>query len=199
MRVRSTRVLDPTVMTADELRAAVDRLARAIVVRHGGTDGLVLIGIQRRGAVLARRIANVIQSHALADVPVGTIDISLYRDDLSELAVYPIVRPTDLAVDINGRTIVLVDDVLFTGRTIRAALGALIDHGRPREIRLAVLIDRGHREVPIRADHVGRNLPTALDERVNVHVVEIDGSDGVRLGRVATTPGADADGVRARG
>jgi pyrimidine operon attenuation protein/uracil phosphoribosyltransferase len=192
-------VLDPTVMTADELRAAVDRLARAIVIRHGGTDGLVLIGIQRRGAVLARRIASVIRSHELADVPVGTIDISLYRDDLSELAVYPIVRPTDLAVDINGRTIVLVDDVLFTGRTIRAALGALIDHGRPREIRLAVLIDRGHREVPIRADHVGRNLPTARDERVNVHVVEIDGSDGVRLGRVATTPGADADGVRARG
>jgi pyrimidine operon attenuation protein / uracil phosphoribosyltransferase len=182
------------VMAADEMRRAVVRLAHEVVERHGGTDGLVLIGIQRRGAVLARRLADAIESGEGVRLPVGALDISLYRDDLTELATYPIVRPTELSFDITGRTVVLVDDVLFTGRTIRAALDALIDHGRPRAVRLVVLTDRGHRELPIRADHVGRNLPTSRDERVNVHVVEIDGTDGVSLGRPLdpsrTGPGA---------
>ncbi len=185
---------DPTVMTADEIRSAVVRLSHEIVERHGGTEGLALIGIQRRGAVLARRLADAIWQREAVQLPLGTLDISFYRDDLSELARYPIVRPTDLSFDITGRTIVLIDDVLFTGRTIRAALGALIDHGRPREIRVAVLVDRGHRELPIKADHVGRNLPTARDERVNVHVVEIDGSDEVRLGRTPTASEAGEGG-----
>ena len=114
-------------------------------------------------------------------MPIGTLDISLYRDDLSELANYPIVRPTELPFDITDRTVVLIDDVLFTGRTIRAALDALTDFGRPRAVRLAVLVDRGHRELPIRADHVGRNIPTARAERVNVHVQELDGIDEVEL------------------
>lgn len=171
-----------SVMDADQIRRAVVRLGHEIMERHGGTDGLVLIGIQRRGVVLARRIADAIASSEAIRVPVGALDISLYRDDLSEVANYPIVRQTELPFDIGGRTVVLVDDVLFTGRTIRAAMDALTDFGRPRAIRLAVLVDRGHRELPIRADHVGRNLPTARTERVNVHVQEIDGTDEVELG-----------------
>ncbi len=179
-------------MDAEQIRRAVVRLGHEIMERHGGTDGLVLIGIQRRGVVLARRIADAIAASESVRVPVGALDISLYRDDLSEVANYPIVRPTELPFDITDRTAVLVDDVLFTGRTIRAAMDALTDFGRPRAIRLAVLVDRGHRELPIRADHVGRNLPTARAERVNVHVQEIDGIDEVELGAPpaprATTP-----------
>ena len=171
-----------SVMDPEQIRRAVVRLAHEIVERHGGTDGLVLIGIQRRGAVLAWRLADEIAGSEEVRVPVGTLDISLYRDDLSEVATYPIVRPTELSFDITGRTVVLVDDVLYTGRTVRAAMDALTDFGRPRSIRLAVLVDRGHRELPIRADHVGRNLPTARAERVNVHVREIDGADDVELG-----------------
>ena len=168
---------------------AVVRLGHEIVERHGGMDGLVLIGIQRRGVVLARRMADAIEESDRVRLPVGALDIALYRDDLSEVATYPIVRPTELPFDINERTVVLVDDVLFTGRTIRAAMDALTDFGRPRAIRLAVLVDRGHRELPIRADHVGRNLPTARAERVNVHVTEIDGVDEVELG-APTRPAA---------
>ena len=171
-----------SVMDPEQIRRAVVRLAHEIVERHGGTDGLVLIGIQRRGAVLAWRLADEIAGSEGLRIPVGTLDISLYRDDLSEVATYPIVRPTELSFDITGRTVVLVDDVLYTGRTVRAAMDALTDFGRPRSIRLAVLVDRGHRELPIRADHVGRNLPTARAERVNVHVREIDGADDVELG-----------------
>lgn len=171
-----------SVMDPEQIRRAVVRLAHEIVERHGGTHGLVLIGIQRRGAVLAWRLADEIAGSEGVRVPVGTLDISLYRDDLSEVATYPIVRPTELSFDITGRTVVLVDDVLYTGRTVRAAMDALTDFGRPRSIRLAVLVDRGHRELPIRADHVGRNLPTARAERVNVHVREIDGADDVELG-----------------
>ncbi len=171
-----------SVMDPEQIRRAIVRLAHEIVERHGGTDGLVLIGIQRRGAVLAWRLADEIAGSEGVRVPVGTLDISLYRDDLSEVATYPIVRPTELSFDITGRTVVLVDDVLYTGRTVRAAMDALTDFGRPRSIRLAVLVDRGHRELPIRADHVGRNLPTARAERVNVHVREIDGADDVELG-----------------
>ena len=173
-------------MDADQIRRAITRLGHEIVERHGGTDDLVLIGIQRRGVVLAHRLADAIAAAERVRVPIGALDISLYRDDLSELAKYPIVRPTELPFDITDRTVVLVDDVLFTGRTVRAAMDALIDFGRPRAIRLVVLVDRGHRELPIRADHVGRNIPTARGERVNVHVQELDGIDAVELDAPAT-------------
>jgi pyrimidine operon attenuation protein / uracil phosphoribosyltransferase len=187
-----------SVMDADQIQRAVVRLGHEIVERHGGTDGLVLIGIQRRGVVLAMRMADVVEESDGVRLPVGALDIALYRDDLSEVATYPIVRRTELPFDINERTVVLVDDVLFTGRTIRAAMDALTDFGRPRAIRLAVLVDRGHRELPIRADHVGRNLPTARAERVNVHVTEIDGVDEVELG-APTRPAAVGGAAPARG
>jgi pyrimidine operon attenuation protein / uracil phosphoribosyltransferase len=168
-------------MDTDQIRRAITRLGHEIVERHGGTEDLVLIGIQRRGVVLAHRLADAIETAERVRVPIGALDISLYRDDLSELATYPIVRPTELSFDITDRTVVLVDDVLYTGRTVRAAMDALIDFGRPRAVRLVVLVDRGHRELPIRADHVGRNIPTARTERVNVHMKELDGIDEVEL------------------
>jgi pyrimidine operon attenuation protein/uracil phosphoribosyltransferase len=188
-----------SMMDSDQIRRAITRLGHEIVERQGGTDGLVLIGIQRRGAVLAQRLADAIAASELVRPPVGALDISLYRDDLSEIANYPIVRSTELPFDITDRTVVLVDDVLFTGRTVRAAMDALIDFGRPRAVRLAVLVDRGHRELPIRADHVGRNLPTARSERVNVHVRELDGIDEVELGAPTTTTGDVANAAPARG
>ncbi len=188
-----------SMMDSDQIRRAVTRLGHEIVERQGGTDGLVLIGIQRRGVVLAQRLADVIAASERVRLPVGALDISLYRDDLSELAKYPIVRPTELPFDITDRTVVLIDDVLFTGRTVRAAMDALIDFGRPRAVRLAVLVDRGHRELPIRADHVGRNLPTARAERVNVHVQELDGIDEVELGAPTTTSAGVAYAAPARG
>jgi pyrimidine operon attenuation protein/uracil phosphoribosyltransferase len=188
-----------SMMDADQIRRAVTRLGHEIVERQGGTDGLVLIGIQRRGVVLARRLADAIAASERVRLPVGALDISLYRDDLSELANYPIVRPTELPFDITDRTVVLIDDVLFTGRTVRAAMDALIDFGRPRAVRLAVLVDRGHRELPIRADYVGRNLPTARAERVNVHVLELDGIDEVELGAPTTTSAGVAYAAPARG
>ncbi len=187
------------VMNADDMARAVTRLARDVVERDSETGGLALVGIQRRGAVLAHRLAEAIADSVGSRVPVGALDISLYRDDLSEVGPYPIVRPTVLPFDMTGRTVVLVDDVLFTGRTIRAAMDALVDYGRPGAVRLAVLVDRGHRELPIRADHVGRNMPTARAERVDVNVVEIDGWDGVELA-LPSTPAAVAEaGAQRRG
>jgi pyrimidine operon attenuation protein/uracil phosphoribosyltransferase len=188
-----------TMMDPDQIRRAITRLGHEVIERQGGTDGLVLIGIQRRGVVLAQRLADVIAASERVRLPVGALDISLYRDDLSELARYPIVRPTELPFDINDQTVVLIDDVLFTGRTVRAAMDALIDFGRPRAIRLLVLVDRGHRELPIRADHVGRNIPTARAERVNVHVQELDGIDQVELDAPVMTSEDVASAVPARG
>jgi pyrimidine operon attenuation protein / uracil phosphoribosyltransferase len=188
-----------TMMDADQIRRAITRLGHEVIERQGGTDGLVLIGIQRRGVVLAQRLADVIAASERVRLPVGSLDISLYRDDLSELAWYPIVRPTELPFDINDQTVVLVDDVLFTGRTVRAAMDALIDFGRPRTIRLLVLVDRGHRELPIRADHVGRNIPTARGERVNVHVQELDGIDEVELDGPVMSSAGVASGEPAQG
>jgi pyrimidine operon attenuation protein/uracil phosphoribosyltransferase len=188
-----------SMMNADEIRRTIARLGHEIVERHGGTDHLVLVGIQRRGVVLARRLADAIAEAQGVRLPVGALDISLYRDDLSELATYPIVRPTQLPFDITNQTVVLIDDVLFTGRTVRAAMDELIDFGRPRAIRLLVLVDRGHREFPIRADHVGRNLPTARGERVNVHVAELDGVDEVELGAPLRSPAVVEDAAPARG
>jgi pyrimidine operon attenuation protein/uracil phosphoribosyltransferase len=190
---------DRSMMDSDQIRRTIARLGREIVERHGGTDRLVLVGIQRRGVVLAQRLADSIAEAHEVRPPVGALDISLYRDDLSELATYPIVRPTQLSFDITDQTVVLIDDVLFTGRTVRAAMDELIDFGRPRAIRLAVLVDRGHRELPIRADHVGRNLPTARAERVYVHLDEIDGVDEVVLGAPAMLLAAVEDAAPARG
>jgi pyrimidine operon attenuation protein / uracil phosphoribosyltransferase len=173
------------IMTADEIRRATTRISHEIVEKQAGTDGLALVGIQRRGVPLARRIADAIREHEGVEVPVGALDITFYRDDLSMVAQQPVVKGTDLPFDLNGRTIVLVDDVLYTGRTIRAAMDALIDFGRPQAIRLAVLVDRGHRELPIRADHVGKNVPTSREEVVRVHLAETDDEEGVDIERAA--------------
>jgi len=171
------------IMTADEIRRAIVRVSHEIVERQAGTEGLVLVGIQRRGVPLAARLAAAIEEHEGAGLPVGALDITFYRDDLSLVAQQPIVKGTDIPVDLNDRTVILVDDVLYTGRTIRAAMDALVDFGRPRAIRLAVLVDRGHRELPIRADHVGKNVPTSRDELVKVHLGETDGEDAVQIER----------------
>jgi len=177
-------------MTADEIRRATVRLSHEIVEKQAGTEGLALVGIQRRGVPLAHRIAAAIAEHERTDVPVGALDITFYRDDLSLVAQQPVVKGTDLAFDLNGLTVVLVDDVLYTGRTIRAAMDALVDFGRPQAIRLAVLVDRGHRELPIRADHVGKNVPTSREEIVHVHLAEVDGEDGVDIDRISAAVGA---------
>ena len=179
------------IMTADEIRRATVRLSHEIVEKQAGTEGLLLIGIQRRGVPLAQRIAEAIAENEGAEVPVGALDITFYRDDLSMVAQQPVVKGTDLPFDLNGSTVVLVDDVLYTGRTIRAAMDALVDFGRPQAIRLAVLVDRGHRELPIRADHVGKNVPTSREELVRVHVEEIDGEDGVEIERMVAEPAAE--------
>jgi pyrimidine operon attenuation protein/uracil phosphoribosyltransferase len=171
------------IMTADEIRRAIVRVSHEIVERQVGTKGLVLVGIQRRGVPLATRLAAAIAEHEGASLPVGALDITFYRDDLSLIAQQPIVKGTAIPVDLNGKTVVLADDVLYTGRTIRAAMDALVDFGRPRAIRLAVLVDRGHRELPIRADHVGKNVPTSSDELVKVHFTETDGEDAVWIER----------------
>ncbi|HEY0443689.1 MAG TPA: bifunctional pyr operon transcriptional regulator/uracil phosphoribosyltransferase PyrR [Candidatus Limnocylindrales bacterium] len=176
------------IMTADEIRRATVRLSHEIVEKQAGTDGLALVGIQRRGVPLARRIAAAIEEHEQVSLPVGALDITFYRDDLSLVAQQPVVKGTDLPFDLNGLTVVLVDDVLYTGRTIRAAMDALVDFGRPHAIRLAVLVDRGHRELPIRADHVGKNVPTSREEIVRVHLSEVDGEDGVDIDRVVPVP-----------
>jgi len=175
------------IMTADEVRRALVRISHEIVEKHGGTDGLVLVGVQRRGVPLAHRIAEAILEHEDAHVPVGALDITFYRDDLSLVAHQPVVKATELPFDLNELTVVIVDDVLYTGRTVRAAMDALLDFGRPRAIRLAVLIDRGHRELPIRADHVGKNVPTAREEVIKVRLAEVDGGeDGVDIDRLAS-------------
>ena len=171
------------IMTAEEIRRAVIRISHEIVEKQAGTDGLVLVGIQRRGVPIARRIADSILEHERVAVPVGALDITFYRDDLSMLAQQPVVKGTDLPFDVTGTTAVLIDDVLYTGRTIRAAMDALMEYGRPQIIRLAVLVDRGHRELPIRADHVGKNVPTSREELVRVRVEEVDGEDAVDIER----------------
>ena len=170
-----------TVMEPDDVRRALTRISHEIVERNRGTDDLVIVGIRTRGAPLADRVAGYIAQFEGVDVPSGALDVSLYRDDVA-LRGPRNIESTTVPADLDGRVVVLVDDVLYTGRTIRAAFDALLDLGRPRTIRLAVLVDRGHREVPIRADHVGKNLPTAAHEIVKVHVQEIDGEDAVLIG-----------------
>jgi pyrimidine operon attenuation protein / uracil phosphoribosyltransferase len=174
-------VVKSHVMGPDDVRRALTRIAHEIVERNKGTEDLVIVGIRTRGAPIAERIAATIADFEGVDLPSGALDVTLYRDDVA-LRGPRNVEATTVPADIDGRVVVLVDDVLYTGRTIRAAFDAVLDLGRPRAIRLAVLIDRGHRELPIRADHVGKNLPTASDEVVRVHVKEIDGQDAVLIG-----------------
>lgn len=171
-----------TIMTADDLRRALTRIAHEIIEWNQGTERLVLVGLRTRGVPLAQRIAARIEEFEGKMVPLGQLDITLYRDDVHTRGPLP-MGPTAIPVDITGKRIVLVDDVLYTGRSIRAAMDALIDYGRPEVIRLMVLVDRGHRELPIRADFVGKNLPTSREEDVHVHLVEVDGADEVLLTR----------------
>jgi pyrimidine operon attenuation protein / uracil phosphoribosyltransferase len=168
-----------SVLDADDIRRALIRIAHEVIERDKGADALVLVGIANRGDHLARRLAAEIERIEGAAVPVGVLDITFYRDDIGLRAEAPEVHETRIDVDITGRTVVLVDDVLFTGRTIRAAMDALTDFGRPARIRLAVLVDRGHRELPIRADFVGKNVPTRRGDDVRVLVQELDGDDAV--------------------
>lgn len=162
-----------------EIRRSVIRVAHEILERNKGAEGVVLVGIAARGDDLARRLADEIERIEGTRVPVGALDITFYRDDIGMRAEAPEVHETRIGFDITGKTAVLVDDVLFTGRTIRAAMDALMDFGRPTAIQLAVLVDRGHRELPIRADFVGKNIPTRKDEIVRVDLVEVDGEDAV--------------------
>ena len=173
----------PSVMDADRMGRALTRIAHEILERNRGTNELALVGIRTRGVPLARRLARSLREINGDDVPTGALDITLYRDDLMRQPVgpQPVVRRTEIPFSIDDRRILLVDDVLYTGRTIRAALDALIDFGRPRAIQLVVLVDRGHRELPIKADYVGKNLPTSLTESVQVHLTETDGRDEVEI------------------
>jgi pyrimidine operon attenuation protein/uracil phosphoribosyltransferase len=178
------------IMTADQLRRALNRIAHEILERNASGAAVALVGVQTRGVFLARRIAEVVTGFERRALDVGSLDPRLYRDDLDQSARQPL-KPTDIKFDINARPIVLVDDVLYTGRTIRAAMDALNDFGRPASIQLAVVVDRGHRELPIRPDYVGKNVPTSRDERVRVRLKEVDGEDGVVLTRPGDGDAAD--------
>ena len=173
----------PVVMDADRMSRALTRIAHEILERNRGVDDVALVGIRTRGVPLARRLARSLKEINGDDVPTGALDITLYRDDLMRQPVgpQPVVRRTEIPFSIDDRKILLVDDVLYTGRTIRAALDALIDFGRPRLIQLVVLVDRGHRELPIKADYVGKNFPTSLKQSIQVRLLEIDGADEVVL------------------
>jgi len=168
------------VLDRDDMRRTLVRIAHEIVERDGGAD-LALVGIHRRGAVIAARLQPLVAELAEAGVPLGDLDISFYRDDLATRPAAPVVHASHLDFPIEGRTVVIVDDVLYTGRTVRAAIEALFDYGRPERVQLAVLADRGHRELPIRPDYVGKNLPTSRAEHVHVRVAELDGVDEVTI------------------
>lgn len=167
------------IMDAQAIRRALTRIAHEIIEKNKGTKDLILVGIRTRGVPLAERLAAEIEKIEGINLPVGVLDITLYRDDLSTLSYQPVVHETQIPVDINGKRIILVDDVLYTGRTVRAALDAIIDIGRPTAVQLAVLVDRGHRELPIRADYVGKNVPTSSKEVVSVQLQSIDNVEKV--------------------
>ena len=184
----------PLVMEADGIRRALVRIAHEIVERNRGVGDVALVGIRRRGVPLAQRLARSLLEISGGEVPTGALDITLYRDDLMRQAVgpQPLLRRTEIPFSIDERRILLVDDVLFTGRTIRAALDALIDFGRPRCIQLAVMVDRGHRELPIKADYVGKNVPTSAHQSVQVKLTEEDGVDEVVLEDIAEDTGSSS-------
>lgn len=169
------------IMDAAGIKRVLSRLASEIVERNKGTDDLLLVGIHRRGVPLAKRLAERIDLLEGVTVPVGALDITLYRDDLSTIAPHPVVSKTEFPIDITDHNLILVDDVLYTGRTVRAALDHIMDYGRPRRVQLAVLVDRGHRELPIQADYVGKFVPTKDSEIIKVMVKEIDGVDEVLI------------------
>ena len=173
----------PVVMDAERMSRSLARIAHEILERNRGVEELAFVGIRTRGVPLAKRLAHSVGEISKSEIPTGALDITLYRDDLMRHAVgaQPFVRRTEIPFSIDEKRILLVDDVLYTGRTIRAALDALIEFGRPRAIQLVVLVDRGHRELPIKADYVGKNLPTSLKQSVQVHLVEIDGRDEVEI------------------
>lgn len=173
-----------TVMDAIQIKRALMRISHEILERNGGAEKLVIIGIRARGDSLAGRIKNYIKNIESIDIPLGVLDITLYRDDFTSINSKPIVGKTEIPFDVTGRIVILIDDVLYTGRTIRSALDAIIDFGRPKEIQLAVLLDRGHRELPIRPDYVGKNVPTSENEHIEVKVEEVDGEDRVILREV---------------
>ena len=169
---------DKLIQSSSQMKRALTRISHEILERNGGANDVVLVGMHSRGVPLSKRMNSIIENVENRSVEVGALDIGLYRDDIAEKGVLT-VRPTDIPTDINGKKIVIVDDVLYTGRSIRAAMDALNDLGRPNQIQLAILIDRGHRELPIRADYVGKNVPTSREEDVEVRLMEIDGVDEV--------------------
>ena len=181
---RGPRVNAHVILNAEDIRRAVRRIAHEIIERNRDLRSIVLVGLHTRGVPLAERLAAAIEEFEGQRIAVGTLDIGLYRDDLAQIDVSrALIQPTEMPTDIEGKNVILVDDVLYTGRSIRAALDALTDFGRPAAIQLAVLVDRGHRELPIRADYVGKNIPTSLHEEVEVCLEETDGLDEVRLRR----------------
>ncbi len=170
-----------TVLDRDDMRRTLVRIAHEIVEKNAEPEHLAVVGIHRRGALLAARLKQLLDDLLDLDVPTGSVDIAFYRDDVGTRPDQPVVHASEVPFDLAGRTVVIVDDVLFTGRTVRAAIEALFDYGRPARVQLAVLADRGHRELPFRPDYVGKNLPTARGERVNVHLDELDGEDSVTI------------------
>ncbi len=187
---------EKVIMSADEMRRALVRIAHEVIEKNRGPDRLVFIGIYTRGATLAARIARYVKGIEEVDVPVGAIVIGPYRDDLFYLKSPPQSRPNDIPGSIAGKRVLLIDDVLYTGRSIRAAMDALVDFGRPERIQLAVLVDRGHREIPVRADYVGKNVPTSRKEEIEVRLQEVDGRDEVAIVDLAVS---EDGGVRGSG
>ena len=179
LRQISESPMNKLIMDAPSIERTITRMAHEILEKNKGTDSLTLVGIQRRGVVLAKKLEQTIELIARVKVPIGILDINLYRDDLTHVSEQPVIHKTEINFNLDDKTIILVDDVLYTGRTIRSALDALIDFGRPKRIELAVLVDRGHRELPIRADFVGKNIPTSDDEIVHVRFLETDEKEEV--------------------
>jgi pyrimidine operon attenuation protein/uracil phosphoribosyltransferase len=178
------------VLEEDEVARALVRIAHEIAERNTGSSAVALVGIHRRGAILARRLQTLLADLLQTDIPLGDLDIGFYRDDVASRPQAPVLHASHIDFDLSRRTVVIVDDVLYTGRTVRAAIEALFDYGRPERVQLAVLADRGHRELPIRPDYVGKNLPTSREEHVSVRVTELDGVDEVAIGRATERVGA---------
>jgi pyrimidine operon attenuation protein / uracil phosphoribosyltransferase len=179
---------ETVVLDGDDIRRTLVRIAHEIVEKNADAERLAVVGIHRRGAVLGRRVHRLVEDLLDAQVPLGDLDISFYRDDLAHRSEQPVVHASHLDFPLDGVTVVLVDDVLYTGRTVRAAIDALFDYGRPARVQLAVLADRGHRELPFRADYVGKNLPTSRSQRVHVRVDEVDGADEVAIVEMDEVP-----------
>ena len=172
-----------TVMTSQNIKRSLTRIAHEIIEHNKSAENLILVGLHTRGVPLSKRLSSIIYSFTEHEIPVGLLDISQYRDDISDNKKISVIENTDIPVEINGKVVILVDDVLYTGRSIRAAMDALIDRGRPRSIQLAVMVDRGHRELPIRADYVGKNIPSARHEEIQVRLLETDGVDEVVISK----------------